>query len=60
MGELVMFPYNKRMNAIEAEMSLTDRIKCRQLAERFSFLRHDDNVTSIVIMRQEQLMNTLG
>lgn len=60
MGELVMFPYSTRMKEVEAEMSLRDRITMRQLAERYTFLRHDDNIASIVDAREEQLMNTLG
>ena len=60
MDNVEIFPYTKRRKSIEAEMSAEDRRKMRRLAKKYSFLRNDDNVTSIVDVREEQLMNTLG
>lgn len=60
MCNVVIFPYVKRLNVIKAEMPLRVRMYKRQLAEQFFLFRNDNNVTSIVDVREEQLMTTLG
>ena len=60
MTNVVVFPCIKRVRAINAEMPIKERLMLRRLVGHYTFLQTHDNITSIVDVRKEQFMNTLG